>query len=170
MWGSISRAQEWGCSLLAEKSGLGPQLPTTGLGDTCQTVVTPSILVKEKGEERKRVKERQLHRLCVRGVGEEGAKRTGFIKEGGGKVQNQAPSLSAPRAGGSLQKKPQSAPMLILGLGRIRPSIQLLWAGEVRRASGWEERKGLIFEYQLPLHLPLDTSLPGPPPWRPPNP
>lgn len=165
MWGSISRAQEWGCSLLAEKSGLGPQLPTTGLGDTCQTVVTPSILVKEKGEERER--ETAPQTVCAWCWGGRG--KTDWIHQRG-RGQSPAPSLSAPRAGGSLQKKPQSAPTLILGLGRMRPSIQLLWVGEVRRASGWEERKGLIFEYQLPLHLPLDTSLPRPPPWRPPSP
>ena len=103
--GSISRAHRRGCWPLAEKSGLGPQLPSTGLGDAlpnCHDSINPSI--KKKKEEKKRVKERQLYRLCacgghVGGDGGRGGKRSRFIKEGGGKVQTQALSLSSPRAG-----------------------------------------------------------------------
>lgn len=105
MRGSVSRAPRRGCLPLAEKSGQGPQLPNTGLRDAlpnCHDSINPSI--KKKKEEKQRVKERQLYRLCaceghVGGDGGRGGKRSRFIKEGGGKVQTQAPSLSSPRAG-----------------------------------------------------------------------
>lgn len=50
---------------LVEKSGPSPQLPTTGLEEPCQIVVSPSILIKKRKRKKRkgRVKEREPRRL-----------------------------------------------------------------------------------------------------------
>ena len=120
--GSISRAHRRGCWPLAEKSGLGPQLPSTGLGDAlpnCHDSINPSI--KKKKEEKKRVKERQLYRLCAWGgmlveMGEEAEKGLDSSKREGAKSRPRRFLLAHPELGQPV-KETSVGSLLILGLG-----------------------------------------------------